>query len=521
MGYILRATQLFYFIFFATVGALFFTHPFMKYPFDMFTLLERIEPYYSNNYAIPHGRAMWYDIWGKLFYLLHIDNTQLFLRAKIIHIIQSLISFFAVFYLSRVVFRNLFKEITPLHTNYLAYFATLIWFSIFATASVGQHLVWIQWYSLNYQITLPLALLTAALVLSLIYDSLTIKRKLFYILAVIFLSYLIINMHVMEYLYFLMYMTVLIIVNIDRIFLYSKKHPLYFALPLGFFATALGFAYPYLNKLEFKRARILQFLTPEKITQLPTQIIKDGSLLLSGFNRAFASMNELIYLSLALLGVLLLYILIRKKHLKTLNIRLFLFITITSLFVLIPINLYSAGFFSLLLNYPWVLNRLYYSSLIFLIVPLFSYFLTFLILKRHNILWTNTLTVVILFTTFLYSRFDTAHHQNFYKNIESLKHSFSEKIVGYNLSQKQREKIGEILEQIERERSTTKLYYYAREDIAYIIRKMYAKSVYLPWARRGRKLDTNFYIKRYQSSTQKNKVLFPVPEGFPDYEPYR
>ncbi len=492
----------------------------MKYPFDMYTLLEWIEPYYSNNWHIPHGRNLWKFIWGKFFYLLHIDNTQIFLRAQIIHTIQSLISFFSVYFFSKVVLRKLFKDIEPLYAKFLAYWATVIWFVIFATFSVGQHLVWMQWYSVNYQITLPLTLLATGLVISIIYDDVSSVRKVYYTIFFLFLSYLIVNMHVMEYLYFLMYMSALTLVNIDKIFRYAKKHPLYFIIPIVTAALVLYFAYPYLQKLEFKNARILHFLTPETISQLPAQIIKDGHFQLSKFNRAFASMNELIYLSLGLLLVMVLYVALRYKQEKQVHLRLFGFFTITSVFVLIPVNLYTAGFFSLLLNTPFTLNRLYYSSTIYMVVPAFSYLFLNAVRKR-SVITLNLSIVLIVLGTFIYSRYNIAHSQNFYKNIQSVKNSFSREKVGFNLSDEQIKQIGAILQQIEKEKGTKRLYFYAREDIAYVLKRVYRRSVYVPNTRNGRILKTDFYIDAFKRSTYKNKVLFPVPKGFPDYEPYR
>ena len=221
----------FFILVFFTLFAIFFTNPFLKYPFDMFQHLEWIDLQYGAN-ILPEGRYTWHYFWAKIFYILHIDNTQVFLRAHIIHTSQVLISFFSVFYLAKVVMSNLFFNISSLTMYYLAYWSTLIWFTIFSTSSVGYHQVWTLWYSVNYQITLPLTLLTTGLTLSLIFERLSLKTKLMYSVLIVFFSIVILKIHAMEYLYYLMYLSVIVLSFTNKIYNTFKKH-IYYAIPLS------------------------------------------------------------------------------------------------------------------------------------------------------------------------------------------------------------------------------------------------------------------------------------------------
>ena len=167
----------FYILLLFTVISIFFTNPFLKYPFDVYTHLEWIEEQYETDTFPLISRYTWHYIWAKIFYFFHIENTDIFFRAYIIHYTQVLISFFSIFFLSHVIIRNVFRKIEYIYINYLAYVSVLIWFTVLGSSSMGTRQIWTLWYSVNYQITLPLVLLTLGLVFSLLFDTLVKSRK--------------------------------------------------------------------------------------------------------------------------------------------------------------------------------------------------------------------------------------------------------------------------------------------------------------------------------------------------------
>ena len=101
---------------------------------------------------VVYKRELWYLFWADVFHLSSIEDF--FIRARIIHIVQTAICLFSVFFFSRVLIRNIFKDINNIHLNYLSYWSALVWLTIYATFSMVTHQVWVMWYSINYQIAL-------------------------------------------------------------------------------------------------------------------------------------------------------------------------------------------------------------------------------------------------------------------------------------------------------------------------------------------------------------------------------
>ncbi len=171
----INSEKFFYLLITLTVVAILFTDPFLKYPYDMFTHLQWIDE--QSNVTSPERKYIWHYVWAQIFNFFHIDRTHIFLRAQIIHYIQSISIFIMIFYTSKIFIKNLFIKISLNTLNYLGYWSALIWFTVFSTASEYHHQVWILWYSINYQITLPLTLLMAGLSISLILTLAQIKTK--------------------------------------------------------------------------------------------------------------------------------------------------------------------------------------------------------------------------------------------------------------------------------------------------------------------------------------------------------
>jgi hypothetical protein len=218
----------FYLLFIFTLIAILFSNPFLKYPYDMFTHLQWIDEQSSAS-SWPEKRVIWHHAWAQIFNFFHIDRTQIFLRAQIIHYVQSIGSFLLIFYFSKIFIRNIFTNISLVHLNYLGYWSTIIWFTIFSNASVYYQQVWILWYSINYQITLPLILLVTGLSISLFFENNDRSGiKIIKILLIVVLSYVVLRVHAMEFIYYLMYMFVFVMVFLDKIIVLWKKY-IYFS----------------------------------------------------------------------------------------------------------------------------------------------------------------------------------------------------------------------------------------------------------------------------------------------------
>jgi len=315
-----------------------------------------------------------------------------------------------------------------------------------------------------------------------------------------------------------MYLSVLIIVYFDKIFLLWKKN-IFLFLSLAFLSLYGGMQFvDHLKTYAYRQAPILKYLSFEKLPQLVDKLGIEGKIVIQHFNRASSTLNELIFLSLGAVSILLFLVLFRyyKGYTHHANIRFVAFLFITSSFILIPIAQYTAGMASLL-TYQGLAYRFYFSSLLFLVIPIFIFYIL-RILKINNVWMLNLGIFFILFSTFIYSKYDISHQQNYYRNISSIKNAFSQKRVGFNLSDKNIAQIGKKIKYYESiKRTNKKEFYYARDDIAFVIKFIYQKPVL--YTRRG----TKNYLKSYHNhrDTLYYPVLFDTPKGFPKYERYK
>ncbi len=506
----------FYLLLFLTVIPLFFTNPFLIYPYDVYTHLEWIDKQDITKFQ-PSARETWHYAWAYIFHIFHIDKSEFFLRAYIIHFVQVISIFFILFYSSKVIIRNLFTSSLDLELNVLAYWATLIWFTIFASFSTYDHQVWIMWYSVNYQITLPLTLLITALSLSFILEEKKLKEKLFYVLLIVIFSYIILRVHAMEYIYYLMYMSVFTLIYLDKIYKVWKRN-IYYSVPLTLllFFSIYQFL-SYIKTSSYKVPPILNYLSYNKLPELLKEIDTKGNILYYNYNKYGSSINELMLVSLILISILTVIVFYRqiKKYETIVNIRMVVFLLVTSFFIFIPLTTITGGIASLL-TYTTVAYRFYYSSLLFFAIPVFAYYI-YTIFKIKRVYILHVLIFSMLVGTFYYSKKISKRH-NYYKNIISIKNSFSKKKMNFNLSQNEIKAIGEKIKYYESlNGSDKKEYYYARDDIAVVLKFIYRKDVL--YSRRGN-ID---YKKNYNYHSDKKyyPILFEVPKNFPLYQRFK
>ena len=401
---------LFYLLFFGTVIAIFFSHPFMKYPFDMYIHFQKIDGFYNKPQIIPSsGRYYWYYVWAKFFSLFQIDNTQIFLRANIIHYIQTVITYFSIYVGSKLIIRNVFYGIKPIFVNYLAYWATIIWFTIFATASVGQHLIWIEWYSINYQITLPLTILMLGLLFYLLFEEHSQRERIRVLFLFLICMVIVLTIHNAEFVYFLLYLFLLSFIFLDNIIRFAKKH---YTVTLGTLSILGVLLYNIQVVVHFVADRtppILNYLDFDKIDIFLTKLKSDGAFIVAKLSRSWACYNELFTVSLTLITITFIFIIYQKYIRRTqsckVNIRLFFFIVLASLFIFIPMNKYSAGLASMI-TYKFVVHRFYFGSLIFLAMPISLYCFVSMFQLKNKIVWINLAIVLTLLGTFYYSKYD-------------------------------------------------------------------------------------------------------------------
>jgi len=492
----------------------FFTNPFLRYPYDVFAHLISIDELYhgasDTTTSIQQGRLLWHDIWATIFHFLNIDSQQLFLRAKIIYIMQTSLTLFSIYYFSNVILRNVFKTIDKTTLLYLSMWSTIIWLTIFATHSLYHHLVWNLWYSINYQITLPLFWYITALTLVLVLEQTSTKTKLFSILQILLISSFIIRVHSMELMYYFMYVSLLSLVYLDKLYYLIKKY-YYVIIPL------MSLIIYTIAHYQVESPQIFNYLTLEKFPLLYDKIMTIGSTLLNALNRANSgSINELMLFIFYFSFLFLMLVLWRRnKDNNIFNYRILLFCLLSALFAFIPLTQFTAGLFALIAR-PDVIHRIYYSSSLFLLLPIIAYYL--FILYRIPLKFLNLVMALLLISVYLFSKYSPESSHYYYKNIQSIQNTFSPNQYDFHLSQKNIDLIGQKVKNYEKNNQTEKeTYFYARADIAFVIKYMYHKKVF--W--KGRRTNPNF-IKAYKNRNNDlyQNILLETPQDFPKYIPY-
>jgi len=532
----LKETYIFYIFITITLFVLLYTHPFLRYPYDMFHHLivmdnlymqlthpiEKFTGIWANDFYImlptgevepltlPRPRYLWHYIWAEIFVWFDIDSTQIFLRAKIIHLVQTVISLSSIYYFSNVILRNIFKEIPTLQLCWLSLWSVFIWLTIYATFSQLYHQVWMLWYSVNYQITLPLFWYILGLTLVLLLEKTSWKIKLFFIFQIILLTRFMLQVHSMEFLYYLMHMVVFGLVFIDKVYLLLKRY-FYLFIPLII-------AIIYMSKhYQPEKSQIFKYLSWDKLPELYNKIMESGLWLVNGQNRAYASINELMYFILYFAMVFVGYLLWKNYKKKTLNIegRVLLYVMLTSLFVLIPLYQFSGGLLSVISRMN-VVNRLYYSASLFVLIPLFSYAM----FRKYKPQYMHLFIALSLVLVVLFSKYSEVLHHNYYKNLSSIKQSFNKRKIGFNLSDTQIDVIKQELDTYEKNNHSSKpIQYYARADIAFILKYIYKKNVHWEGKFGGIDYKKNYNMNKNNQSFQ--HILFEIPDEFPPFIPYK
>lgn len=512
-----RYKYFYIYLFFIAIGIAFsiLSHPFLRYPYDAFAHLIAIDELYhgavTSSTSIPNGRLLWHHIWADIFQFFHINSQHFFLRAHIIHSAQTFFALSAIYYFSHVVLRNLFKKIDHLTLLWLSVWSTAIWLTTFATYSVHYALIWNLWYSVNYQITLPLFFYMFALTLVVFLENNSKLKNIFYFVQIVAISLFILKVHAMEFMYYLMYISMLFLFYINQVYTIFKKYYLIIMLIL------LGIVY-FLKNYQIESSQIFFYLHTDTLPLLYEKIILLGNNVLSHLNRADSVVNEIMYFTLYLIPPFLLFIFWQAKyqHKTVINLRLLFVIISTSLFVLIPQYTFTAGLYALISRVD-VVHRIYFSASLFLLLPIYVY--TFAQIYTLKLRFVNFTIFLLLLSLAIFSKYTNIVSHNYYHNLHSISESFNSTELNFHLSQKNIKDIGKSIAQYEKaNHSGKKIRFYARSDIAFVIKYIYHKEVY--W--KGRRSNPN-YIKHYQEDKVSNiyhKVLFETPKMFPKYIPY-
>jgi hypothetical protein len=167
----------------------------MLYPwYDFHFHLEII----TNNAL--HANSFWHFLWAQVFAALHTPDEPT-VRALIIHRTQTLMTL-GLLLASAYLFMGVAFQRLGTHTKIqLAATAVLFWLVMHGTYSSppGQrHILhvmsWLQWYSVNYQISLPMFVFGSAALLKAV-TSTGLKHMVWWSVMTLTIAYLIARIH--------------------------------------------------------------------------------------------------------------------------------------------------------------------------------------------------------------------------------------------------------------------------------------------------------------------------------------
>lgn len=509
-------------IFCAALGLIvvfmFLSNPFLKIPYDMWDHLSRIAGLHDEGVCFEFYPArpafsmcFWHSIWAGFFKITGIND--IFVWAKIIHVCQFLVSFAAVYYFCRTTIQILLDEIELAHVRFLSLLGVCAWFIGNGTFSVAYQQAWIMWYSVTYQgLTIPLFWYITALMLKMTYEKPPLKKSLFYMVQIVLISVFIAKAHPMELLYFLINVSVLLLLNLRKTLIRFKKY-YYIIIPL---IISVVFAISH-----FAGELIPAYLLPtskETLEIVWKKIQAEGSQITVGkLNRFPNSITELA-IALIILAVLFRGFYKEDKMIK-INIKIFDYLLATSLiFYVIPLNRISAGIASYVLTTPDIICRFFFVSPWFVFLPLFVY-ITVKFFSKKQVLTRAILanTAVILVFIFL-SKY--IFWGALYKNTESILLSLDKSRVGVQYSGKDLAALKEIVMRSEAVQGPKLNIYSIRGDLAPIVRGVFRKYVYMHDRRESPPGRASFVAEGLDGKY--GLVEIKLPESFPrDEEIFR
>lgn len=440
------------------------SYPMMKLRFDIWQHIGNIDNL-VNNPELKISRSNWHRVWAYIFRSTNINDIYEY--AKIIHRAQFTLNLILIYFASKLMFsalllseKSILKDINKQWISSLAISSALVWLTVIGTVSTFQQ-AWVMWYSVNYQITLPFIFLAVALCI----NTMVVNQAKFWIILklvlAIVLVYLTYLFHAGELAYFLVYIVLFII-------LFFKKNQLpCLIVGILFLWLIIYFASIF---YEDRIPEIVTLIKNSEYKKIYSSIVEHGRWNVLGGNRHSANWNELYLLSIFLVLPILFYALNSNIEI---NKHVLYFIILSLIFCFVPMFVYSSGVASLVVG-AGIVNRIYFASYIFLLIPLFLYF----ILTKFKLLNGPVFLILIVCTllafVYTYSKFINSEGV-YYKNVKSIKNSVYPVIVGVEFADVKLANIAQQIKQAELKYGTDTIIYCSDYDIGHIITYQYRK----------------------------------------------
>jgi hypothetical protein len=486
------------------------SQPFMKIPFDIWEHLMRIVSIYDTGTCFlfwPEDRVsslfFWHWLWAKIFTLFHISN--IFVWARIIHVVQFLISSFSVYFFSKTIYHLLDKDHKDIQCDFLALSSTLLWFLGNGTISIYQQ-AWINWYSVTYQgLSMPLLWFILALTITLFYEeSLTRPKILFYQLLIVTISLLILFIHPTEFIFYCISLMILFVLNWKQSYHYIRNH--YLLLMILISSLVVLFSTIKINRL----LPVPILLHKVNFHQLIAAIQDVGYWVTHGGGNRFPyAISEIAIFSILCAVLFRIYLFVSRDGIQR---KIYDFLLIVSIFFLIiPLNGTLAGVIGIV-THKDIVWRFFFGSAWFIFLPLTISRISRTFFKKNQMVYVFTfnLTLIILFC-FL-SRFFFYH--SFYQNTLSVIQLLDANKVGLQYSKSDLNTLADIVRQQDISIEGKTNIFYIRGDMAPILRTVFRKYVYAD--RRYLQPKASFYEKSF--AKQYHLVDIELPANFPKDE---
>jgi hypothetical protein len=445
------------------VGVIFISssHPMMKLRFDIWQHIGSIDALVLNSDA-KIIRSTWHATWALLFRTLDIND--IFVYAITIHRIQFFLSCILIYYAARLLFSALLPVIELGNKNRrqwlssLAISSVLVWLTIIGTVSTFQQ-AWIMWYSVNYQITLPLFFLSLCLFINAIsfIESSPLKAiKLFISFALLILVYF---YHAAELAYLVIYAPLILIC-------FSSKNNYKKILMI----LAVAFILLFLLSINYndRMPSVISLVKSGNFHKIKNEINLQGLYNIQGGNRYSSNWNELYAISVYSIFPICLFAWTKNK---LINHRVLCLIGLSLVFCFIPTFKYSSGLVSLI-SYNEIVNRYYFASFVFILLPLATYFLISYFKKLQHPAVLIVLVVATISLVFMYSKIYNKGGV-YYQNVKSIRDSLYEDRVGVNLPVSEIESIGRQIREAENKYGADKVHFCTSYDKAHIVWYVY------------------------------------------------
>lgn len=442
--------------------------PMMKLRFDIWQHIDHIKSYVLDPNATVANRAVWLKTWAFIFRRLGVDD--IFSYAVIIHRVQFVLDCIIVYFASKQIFAALIKfddkELILIRNQWLSSLAlssVFVWLTIIGTYSFFQQ-AWIMWYSVNYQITLPMLFLSLGLTV----NAITVLQSKVLAMSKVMGAFVLVLgiyfLHAGELAYLCLYFLIGTSCFVGK-FKFNWK---YFVGG----ATVLGLVLYFLIQIYTDHVpALITLLKNGEYSKILNDIQAKGKWnAIDGGNRYSANWNELYMFSVFAFISVAIYAWISPLKM---NARVLCFIGLSLCFCFIPTFQYSAGLASLI-SYDGIVNRYYFASLIFLITPLLVYLCAknFKI-TSHPIAVLGMVFLCLLFVL-LYSK-KINHEGVYFKNVQSIRNSIKTTKIDIGVSDEFIARVGAKVKASENQFQAGSYIYCGSFESLYIARYIYRK----------------------------------------------